>query len=132
MNTMHLRILLPSRVLADRSIVKLVAEAPNGSFGILPRHVDFAAALVPGVLTFVDADGAESFVGIDEGFLVKRGDQVMISTVDAIEGGDLASLREQMDQRHHHMDDHERSARSALARLEAGIVKRFMEFTESM
>ena len=130
MNTMRLKIFLPSKVLADREIVKLVAEAPNGAFGILPRHIDFVAALVPGVLTFVDSDGKEFFVGIDEGILVKRGNQVMVSTVDAIEGDDLASLREGLDRRHRHMNDHERSARSALARLEAGVVKRFMEFRE--
>ena len=29
--------------------VKLVAEAPNGAFCLLPRHVDFVAALVPGL-----------------------------------------------------------------------------------
>jgi len=129
---MRLKIFLPSRVLVDRDIVKLVAEATNGSFGILPRHIDFVAALAPGVLTFVDSSGKECFVGIDEGILVKRDSQVMVSTMDAVEGNDLESLREKLDDRRRHMDDHERSARSALARLEAGVMKRFMEFAERM
>jgi F-type H+-transporting ATPase subunit epsilon len=132
MTTMHLKICLPSKILVDRAIVKLVAEAPNGAFGILPRHVDFVAALIPGVLTYTDPDGKEFFVGIDEGILVKRDKQLMVSTVDAVEGENLAGLRESLDRRHRNMDDHERSGRSALARLEAGVVKRFMDFTESM
>jgi len=129
---MQLQILLPSRILVDREVVKLVAEAPNGAFGLLPNHIDFVAALVPGVLTCVDAEGHEFFVGIGEGMLVKRGSRVMVSAVDAIEDEDLESLREKLDQRHRRMDDHERAARSALARLEAGVVKRFMSYAERL
>ena len=42
---MHLKVLLPTRVLVDEAVSKVVAEAENGSFGLLPRHVDFVAAL---------------------------------------------------------------------------------------
>lgn len=127
---MRLRVLLPSRILIDREILKLVAEAPNGSFGILPRHVDFVAALVPGVLTYFDTESREHFAGIDEGILVKRGAEVTVSTMGAIEGRDLEALRETMQQRWREMDDHERSARTALARLEAGIVRNFLNLAE--
>ncbi len=127
---MRLKIFVPSKILIDCDVVKVVAEAPNGSFGILPQHIDFVAALVPGVLMFTDADGKESFVGIDEGILLKRGGEVMVSTVDASQGDDLSVLRETVRQRQENMNDHERSARSALARLEAGVVKRFMQFQE--
>ena len=47
---MRLRVLLPTELLLDEQAEKIVTEAENGSFCMLPRHVDFVAALVPGIL----------------------------------------------------------------------------------
>ena len=44
---MRLRILLPANVLLDEAASKIVAEAPNGSFCLLPKHRDFVTSLVP-------------------------------------------------------------------------------------
>ena len=46
---MSLKIVLPTRVLLDVKIRKIVAEAVDGAFGVLPRHIDFVAALRPGL-----------------------------------------------------------------------------------
>lgn len=127
---MRLKIFLPTEVLVDENATKVVAEAENGSFGILPRHIDFVAALVPGVLEYLDADGRERFVGTDHGILVKQGENVLVSTRNAVAGDDLATLRDVVEERFLELDDRERSARSALARLEAGVVRRFIEFQE--
>lgn len=127
---MHLKLILPTDILLDQEIGKLVAEAPNGAFCLLPRHVDIVSVLVPGVLAYVDAAGAERFVGIDEGTLVKIGDEVLVSVRNAIPGEDLESLREVVRRRFRELDEQERSARSALARLEAGVVRRFVELQE--
>jgi F-type H+-transporting ATPase subunit epsilon len=37
---MRLRVFLPERILIDQEVTKVVAEAENGSFGILPKHID--------------------------------------------------------------------------------------------
>ena len=50
LTTMRLRVVLPERLLLDEETTKIVAEARNGSFGLLPRHVDFVAGLVPGIV----------------------------------------------------------------------------------
>lgn len=124
---MRLQVFLPTEVLVDEQVSKVVAEARNGSFGILPRHIDFVAALVAGVVSFVDGQGRERFVGTDEGTLVKQGDRVFVSTRNAVIGDDLANLRQVVEERFLDLDERERSARSALARLEAGVVRRFIE-----
>ena len=49
---MRLRVFLPMKILVDQDVTKVVAEAENGSFGILPKHVDFVAALTPGIFSF--------------------------------------------------------------------------------
>lgn len=127
---MRLKVLLPTEVLVDEEVTKVVAEAQNGSFGILPKHIDFVAALVPGILLYVDADGREWFVATDHGTLVKLRGEVLVSTRNAVAGEDLGTLRDVVERRYLEVDDHERSARSALARLEAGVVRRFIELQE--
>jgi F-type H+-transporting ATPase subunit epsilon len=127
---MRLAVLLPTRVLIDREVERIVAEAGDGHFGILPRHADMATALVPGILAFTPAGGGETFLGVDEGVLVKCGETVTVSVLNAVEGDDLATLRATVRDRYIELDEHARTAKSALARLEAGVVRRFIEFEE--
>lgn len=127
---LRLRVLLPSRVLLDEPVRKVVAEAVNGSFCLLPRHVDFVAALVPGILVFVDADGRERFAAIDEGALVKCAETVTVSALDGAVGDALEELQALVDERYAALDEQEKKARSAVARLEAGTLRRFRELQE--
>ncbi len=124
---MNLKILLPYEVFMNRSATKVIAEANNGHFCLLPRHIDFVAALAPGLLSFEDEEGREHFVAIDEGTLVKCGDEVLVSTRNAASGADLGELKQVVRQKYEILDERERLARSAAARLEAGLVRRFME-----
>lgn len=124
---MRLKVLLPSRVLVDEAATKVVAEAENGWFCLLPRHADFVATLVPGVVVFTTEDGAERFVAVDRGLVVKCEAEVLVSTWRGARGDDLASLRAVVEQEFLALDERERAARSALARLEAGVVRRFVE-----
>lgn len=124
---MQLKVILPSEVLLDEAVSKIIAEAENGSFCLEPRHVDFVTALVPGLLTYVTTEGREMFVGIDEGVLVKCGPEVCVSTREAVVGADPAVLRLSMVNRCGDLDGHERCARTVLARLESGVAKRFLE-----
>ena len=129
---MRLKVSLPTEVLVDADVEKVIAEGPEGQFCLLPRHVDYAALVVPGVLLYVPAGagGAERYLGVDEGVLVKRGADVLVSLRDAVAGDDLAELRRIVDRRFRQLDEHERQARSALARLEAGVMRRFTELEE--
>ncbi|MDP3876974.1 MAG: F0F1 ATP synthase subunit epsilon [Methylobacter sp.] len=124
---MRLKLLLPSQVLLDEPVQKIITKAANGSFCLEPRHVDFVAALVPGVLSYIAETGQEVFIAIDEGTLVKCGGNVLISTYNAVRGDDLETLRDTVEQRFVQLDEAERSARSALARLEAGVLRRFTQ-----
>ena len=127
---MHLRLLLPTEVLVNESVTKIIAEAENGAFCLLPRHVDFVAALVPGILAFNTRGNEERFVGIDEGVLVKRGSEVFVSTLNAVEAENLEDLQAMIEKQFLELDEHERMARTALARLEAGTLRGFRELQE--
>ncbi len=127
---MNLKILLPTEVLIDEPVTKIIAEAENGSFCLRPQHIDFVAALPPGILTFITAGDVEQFVGVAEGVLVKSGPNVHVSTLNAVRGGDLGSLRQTVTERFLVLNNRERVARSAIAKLEADFVRRFLELGE--
>jgi F-type H+-transporting ATPase subunit epsilon len=125
---LRLRIFLPTGTLIDATARKIVAEAEDGAFCLLPRHADWVAALVPGILLYTDADGTEVLCAVDSGTLVKAADDVRVACFNAVPGDDLSTLREMVQDAFHSLDEHEREARSALARLEAGTLRRFMDW----
>jgi F-type H+-transporting ATPase subunit epsilon len=127
---MNLKILLPAGVLLNEEVNKVTAEAVNGSFCLLPRHIDCVAALAPGILSFVSVEGKEEFLAVDEGILVKAGPEVLVSSTRAVRGAELGKLKETVERVFRHVDDQEKSARSTMAKLEADLVRGFMELGE--
>lgn len=125
--TLRLRLFLPTETLVDAAVIKVIAEGEDGAFCILPRHADWVAALVPGILLYTDTEGREHLCAVDTGTLVKAGDEVRVACFNAVEGADLASLRETVEDAFRGLDEHQREARSALARLEAGTLRRFLD-----
>lgn len=126
---MNLRILLPFRVFAEEAgVSRVVAETRQGAYGILPRRLDCAAALAPGILTYESEAGGERYVAVDEGVLVKTGRDVLVSVRNAIAGADLGRLREAVERDFRRRDEQEQAVRSVLAKMESGILRRIVEF----
>lgn len=125
----RLMIAVPTGLVYDGRVRKLSAEAPNGSFTILPRHIDYVTTLVPGILFFEtdEEESREIFFAVDEGILVKQGEEVQVSTRNAVRGTDLETLHETVHQHFENLDERERQARSVLARMEADFVRRYLE-----
>jgi F-type H+-transporting ATPase subunit epsilon len=126
---MRLRVFLPARILIDQEVTKVVAEAENGSFGILPKHIDFVAALTPGIFSF-ESNKEEEFLAIDEGILVKCASDIMVSTRNAVRSKNLGELKQTVEHEFRTLDDRERKTRSILAKLEADFTKRFLKMRE--
>lgn len=127
---MQLRILLPSIVLLDESVTKVVAEGADGSFCLLPKHRDFVTSLVPGIIAYVDAVGTESFVAVSEGVLTKSGSKVLVSTRRASRKEQLGELQRLVREDFQKRDERERVAQTVMARLEADFMRRFLELDE--
>lgn len=126
---MNLKVLLPYRIFVEKTDVsRIVAETAVGSFGILPHRLDCVAALVPGILVFETVAEGEVYVAVDEGVLVKAGADVLVSVRNAIAGTDLRKLRAAVEQEFLNLDEQEREARLALAKLESGFIHRFKAF----
>jgi F-type H+-transporting ATPase subunit epsilon len=126
---MNLKILLPYKVFADKTgVSRIVARTSEGSLGLLPHRLDCVASLVPGILIFETEAEGEAYMAVDEGILVKSGQDVMVSVRNAIAGTDLGKLHAAIDQEFLNLNDQEKKVRSVLAKLESGFIRRFAEF----
>ena len=124
---MLLKILLPAEVLITQEVKKIVAEAENGSFCLMPNHIDYVATLAPGIFTYEPASGGQELLAMDAGTLVKKGSNVLVSTRNAMRAPDLGKLKQVVVEQYDILDEREKMVRSASARLEASLIRRFVE-----
>jgi F-type H+-transporting ATPase subunit epsilon len=127
---MNLKVLLPFRVFADKTgVSRIVADTRAGSFGLLPHRLDCVAPLVPGILTYeTDADG-KVYLAVDEGVLVKIGQDVLVSVRRASGGSgkdQLQQLRASVEKEFLTLDEQEKSVRAVTAKLETRFLTRFV------
>jgi F-type H+-transporting ATPase subunit epsilon len=124
---MKLKVWIPTEVFVEEEVTKIKAEAENGWFCILPRHIDFVASLVPGVLSF-DLPGKHTeYLAIDHGILVKCGPEVSVSTRSAVRSSDLGTLKETVEKQFRMLNEKERAARAFEAKLEADLVRQLIQ-----
>lgn len=129
MTDLHLKILLPYKIFTDLIGIKIIiAETKEGSFGILPNRLDCVSAMSAGILTYMDAEGREVYVAIDEGILVKTGSLVLISVRNAISGTDLSNLHEAVEREFLDLDQGEKDTRSVLNKMETGFINRIARY----
>ena len=122
-----LKVLLPAEILLEQEVKKIVAEAENGSFCLMPNHTDFVATLAPGLFTYEKAEGGKELLAMDVGTLVKKGSDVLVSTRNAVRAPDLGKLKQVVMEQYEILDEREKMVRSASAKLEASLIRRFVE-----
>jgi F-type H+-transporting ATPase subunit epsilon len=126
---MNLKILLPFQIFAEKKgVSRIVAETREGSFGLLPHRLDCVAALEPGIFIYETEAEGEVYVAVDEGILIKAGQDVLVSVRSAIAGTDLRQLREAVEREFLTLDESEQKMRSVMTKLEIGLVRRLAEF----
>ncbi len=134
---MRLRVLAPDHLVLDIEVAAVIAESPDGSFCLLPHHVDVVAPLVPSLVAYRtratpspdetnDAD-EDGYLAVDGGTLVKYGDEVLVSSPRVVIGPGLDDLRTTIDASFRALEQDERDARAAIVRLESDIVRRLVE-----
>lgn len=124
---MKLVVWLPSEILLDEAVDRIKAEAEDGWFGLLPKHIDFVTALVPGVMTFEPCGKPEEYLAVDHGILVKCGATVSVSTRNAVRGASLEQLKQDVERQFRAREEREKAARAYEAKLEADLVRHLME-----
>ena len=124
---MNLTILLPEKTYWQGRVKKVVGEAKNGSFCLLPAHIDFVTVMAPGIFYTVTEESQEVYLAINEGVLLKTGRDVTLATRNAVKGENLGSLKRQVEEDFKRIDEQDRKTRQALQKLEADFVRRFLD-----
>lgn len=126
---MNLKISIPSAVILEKTgVTRIVAESPNGFFGLLPARLDCTACLVPGVLFYETEQEGERFIAVDEGLLVKVGPDVHVSVRNAVIANELGTIHQIIQDQILARSEQEKRIRSMLAKLESDFVRHLMEF----
>lgn len=123
---MRIRIILPSKTVLDQEADKITAPGTEGSFQLLPKHIDFVSSLSPGILS-VFFEGEVVYYAINQGILVKQGDIVSVACLQAIRGTMLETLGDTVDASFRSQDENERRMNEVLTKLEVDTLRLFME-----
>lgn len=127
---MNLKISIPSEVVLEKTgVIRIVAEGPNGFFGLLPTRLDCTLCLVPGILLFETQEEGERFVAVDEGLLIKVGPDIHVSVRNAEVAKELGTIHQIIKDRILVRSEQEKRMRSMLAKLESDFVRNLMEFS---
>jgi F-type H+-transporting ATPase subunit epsilon len=125
---MKLKILLPfGSLIEKKDILRLIVETNNGSVGFLPHRLDCVASVVPGILSYESESEGEKFIAIDEGLLIKRGMNVIVSVRSAIEGISIDQLREAVEKEFLSVSEYDQNIRQSLAQMESRYIQRLVE-----
>lgn len=123
---MRVRLVIPGKTYLDEYMDKITAPGKEGSFQILPKHIDVVASLQPGIL-ILTKDKKDRFFAINQGVLVKEDDLIHISCFQVIEGASLSKLQDTISKNFEILDEKEKRLKQILKKLEADTLIRFME-----
>ena len=124
---MIVKLITPNSIMLHRDFVKVIADGTHGNFCILPRHADYLAPLVPGILVLTDQDDNVRLFATGDGLLVKCGNNVLITVRQAIASDNLVQLQATVRSRFQSMDAKKMAGIAAMASLEANLVRRLLE-----
>ena len=122
---MNLQVYSPLEKVLQTDIQKVVFETLNGYQTLLPKHVDYVAALNTGIISYVTTDGEEGYLACHEGVVVKKAQQVTISAQGVLWADTLDELQENIAVSYKENEEQRKELNLAMARLELGLMRGF-------
>lgn len=125
---MKLKILTPSQIIVDTVIDKVDFEALDGYFTLLPKHIDFINSLKQTIIQY-QVQNKIYYVACDRGVVVKKSDEVTISTSFAVLDNNLEKLKKTIEIDFKQMEQERKEVLVSMSRLEIGLTKGLMNLT---
>lgn len=122
---MKLTVFTPFGMVLQQRINKVTVETLNGYYTLLPKHVDFAAAMPINIVSYEQENGESSYIACYQGIVVKKKDVVTITVQNAVEGRTIQELKEVIRRDFKQHNESRKELNLAMARLELGIVRGF-------
>ena len=117
------KLVTPTGVLFDQPVREVIAVNPLGEFGVLPEHVNYITALVPGILTVFLADSGQHFYLISGGLAEVRDGQLTVlarsaERVEDVVGDDLTNALMQAEEKLRYLSFYEPEYQTAQRELQ--------------
>ncbi|MBD3322776.1 MAG: F0F1 ATP synthase subunit epsilon [Chitinivibrionales bacterium] len=125
---MNATVMLPTDILFSGTALKVTADTESGRYTLLPRHIDFIAPLIPGIVEIRPENNNTVLIATDEGVMVKQGENVWISVRNAVTGKKPGTLREAVEDHYRELDEKEQKNRTSIARMERDMARSIYEF----
>ena len=77
MNTIHLKVITPKKVVREQDVVSVTVPAADGEITILAHHVNLFSLLKEGIIT-VRHDNTEDYMAIGGGYIETDGKNLNI------------------------------------------------------
>lgn len=119
---MILKVITPYSIALNTTVSQVTLEAVDGFFTLKPKHIDFVDALKASIIAY-KKDEKEFFIACNRGVIVKKGEEISISTPLAIMGGNLEELKKKITIDFQVMEEERKEVRVSMARLEVGLTK---------
>jgi F-type H+-transporting ATPase subunit epsilon len=97
----------------------------SGFFGVMKGHADFLTVLVPSLCYYLDTDGREVFLAVDEGIFTVRDGVATLAAREVFESEDAGKLSEIIESAF----ENRRKSEETLREMLGDIEKSFMEKT---
>ena len=128
---MKLKVVTPIGIALRAEIQKLDFEALDGYFTLLPKHQDFATAMPANIMTYQTSDGFLHYIACNKGILVKKGDAIYVSVHKAVLSENLDELSQTIEIEFKNEDEQRKEVNTAMAKLEVGLSRGFMQLKEA-
>ena len=128
---MKLKVTSPIGIVLTEEIQKIDFEALDGHFTLLPHHQDFVTAMPPNIVAYQTSDGLTHYMACNRGILVKKAADVYLSVHRAVLSETLDDLAGIIAVEFKHDDEERKEVNTAMARLEVGLSRGFMQLKEA-
>ncbi|MBR6674746.1 MAG: hypothetical protein IKL32_02355 [Alphaproteobacteria bacterium] len=120
---MQFKVHTPIGTILDLPVKKVDLEGLDGFWTLLPKHADFINTLTSGIITYTTEDNKTLYIACNKGVVVKKNQEVRISTPLAILDDNLENLTRTIETDFKQMEEERKEVNTTMARLEIGLIK---------
>jgi F-type H+-transporting ATPase subunit epsilon len=100
----------------------------SGFFGVMKGHADFLTVLVPSLCYYLDMDGREVYLAVDEGIFTVRNGTATLASREVFESEDAEKLSEIIENAFRKRRKSEESLREMLGDIEKSFMEKTVTF----
>ena len=124
--TFSAHIITPSHIERVDNISFFRAEDQSGSFGILPRHIEFLTILEPSIAIAV-IDGNEEYFAFNGGILSFKKEMLTVTTKEFVRSSRIGELKESIEKYFNEQTQKESLFHLNMANLQKAFFKKMIE-----